>query len=570
MTPAYRWFLPLLTFSCLLLVFTVHKFPFDQTPRTFPKKKVTVLVHNHLDSNKKTAFPRDSPFFGLSFQETYGLPCSVFAETGFKQVLEDWRDYMPEFQISLPKHKPVPNFYVKNISKVFFVDEKIDFKVGDELNARIEIQEKNNLSRGGDYFIARLVYGKPSLYPDGIPGKVTDHRNGSYSIQVPLLIPGQARLEVKLIVSLRGIAELIRCTSTRSFLGSKYVSVLETGEVVECNVDFNGTSLQSDDICDYSNPRNQEPWFCAKPASKNCSRIADTTFQHYHSNFYSNYDACNDDLIRAFGWNITIPGSGLNVTVKPSESKLQEPLALCKTDLNGLDSIRPNGYVVDGSWHSRLCYNSITAGAPVNACFENKVVYFLGDSTIRQFYYLAVNSLGLISEGPNNGRVWQQPQTAGGPGNSRLYYRAHGPPLQNPGPPKSRPYMSDVLDEILPGDQEVVIVLNIGLHILYFEPSVLIHRLKGIRDAMLRLNQRRSNVRYIYRSQRVLSTLNSWLVYRHGVITRKIFKDVNNFFYFDLWDISALWPLDDYHPKAFHVEREALFLFSYICNGIQI
>ncbi|XP_078492926.1 NXPE family member 2-like [Ciona intestinalis] len=538
----------------------------------YPKPRIDYLARY------KTEFPVDSAWFGLAYQNLYGRPYSDFLDLKFEQNLENWTVYFPELMTSLNKlnqRKQNTDFTLNTFSnsRVVIVDKRTEYKTGDILNARIDAYnwKENKSSFGGDYFLARLIYGNDTLYPDGVSGVITDHRNGTYSIRVPLLIPGEARLEVRLMIPLEGIAELIRCTSMRNYIGTQYQSEYETKEKTECNIDFSYTNMTADEICDYSNPRNQEPWFCVKPPSGKCPKITNVVYSWERSSLDSTYEKCRNEFVHNLGCNQVIHGSGLPVTVSPGTEIPSLPS--CKTSLNWKTLLRPNGYFLNGAWKSTFCDNKLNSIAQARPCFENKDVYFLGDSTTRQFHYLIAGTLGMQPAGPQNGHIWQQPQTAGS-GNIRFYYRAHGPPLQNPGPPNTRPYVSDMLDEIAPGENEheVVIVFNLGLHIIYFEPSLFIHRMRGIRDAMLRLNKRRTNVRYIYRSQRVLNTSygrnNGWLAYRYNVLTREIFKNVENFFYFDGWDMSVVWPLNQFHPEPPYLEQEGIYLCNFMCNEV--
>ncbi|XP_078489637.1 NXPE family member 2-like [Ciona intestinalis] len=534
----------------------------------YPKPRIDYLARY------KTEFPNDSAWFGLAYQNLYGRPYSDFLDLKFEQKLENWTIYFPELMTSLNKlnqRKQNTDFTLNTFSnsRVVIVDKRTEYKTGDILNARIDAYDwnKNSSSFGGDYFVARLVYGD-GLNPDGIAGIVTDHRNGTYSIRVPLLTPGEARLEVRLMIPLEGIAELVRCTSLRKFLGTQYVAEFETKEQTECNVDLSFTNLTADEICDYSNPRNQEPWFCVKPPSGKCPKITNVMLINPRpSEFDLSNKRCDEPLLKQLGCNQNIQSPDFNITVS---SGIEEPKSLppCKTSLNGMEQLRPNGYFVNAAWKSKFCKNNLKTFNETRGCLENKEIYFLGDSTSRQYYYLFATKLNQsVTVPPYAKGYWHEPKTFI-TDNIRIYYRAHGPPLQNKGPPTTRPYVSDVLDEIAPGQHEVVIVFNLGLHIIYFEPSVFIQRMRGIRDAMLRLNQRRTNVRFIYRSQRVLNISNGWLAYRYNVLAREIFKNVENFFYFDVWDMSVVWPLNSFHPEQPYLEQEGIYLCNFICNGV--
>ena len=62
--------------------------------------------------------------------------------------------------------------------------------------------------------------------------------NGSYTLQVPLIIAGTYTFEVKLVVSLNGIVGMIDFTSMQNHKGHIYSAKLQINETVECNIDL--------------------------------------------------------------------------------------------------------------------------------------------------------------------------------------------------------------------------------------------------------------------------------------------------------------------------------------------
>ena len=107
-------------------------------------------------------------------------------------------------------------------------------------------------------------------------------------------------------------------------------------------------------------------------------------------------------------------------------------------------------------WNSLICSHSLNSFKSISTALTNKTLYFFGDSTITQFFMLmAVEILQLTIKGSNSDIIWQQPRIAYSDSsqnhNITMYYRAHGPPLRNPGPPSSRPYISDSILSISVG-----------------------------------------------------------------------------------------------------------------------
>uniref|UniRef100_H2YZZ0 NXPE C-terminal domain-containing protein n=1 Tax=Ciona savignyi TaxID=51511 RepID=H2YZZ0_CIOSA len=405
-------------------------------------------------------------------------------------------------------------------------------------------------------FFRGLFYS--AITPDGIPCVVTDHWNGTYSITAPLVQAASFTLEVLLVSSLEGISELVEFTGTRRDVGYVYVAELESGETVHCNVDISAYPR-----CDYSNPRNQEPWFCTKPASGVCSRITNIVFDQmpdekprfsFENETKSKYETMS-----------VIKGSGVDILVSESKATYAPPV-LKDCVVKNRKHVRPNGYMWGGRWVSLTCANTLQSVRDTRNCLKDKVVYFFGDSTIRMYSFLLASQLNLRFVGPNSNSIWQNPKTLYNLGyNITTYYRAHGPPLQNPGGPETRPYISDSLDGIRVAGKDTFIIFNIGAHLHKFGPSIFIHRMQGIRDAVLRLLNRFPETRIIYRGLSVLSTPLEWYFYRYDVIVRDIFKDIDNFMFLDFWDLTTVVPQNDYHPPPYLTEIKSLVLFDYLC-----
>jgi len=191
------------------------------------------------------------------------------------------------------------------------------------------------------------------------------------------------------------------------------------------------------------------------------------------------------------------------------------------------------------------------------------MVFFVGDSTIRQFFYLFVSKLNLLVTGPDNSVIWQQPKVAYNNWyqkfNTILYYRAHGPPLQNPGPPETRPYISDTIIDLPVGGENVYVIFNIGAHIIHYNPNIFLHRIKGIKKAIMIHYEKFPKTKFILRGFNILKYNFQWLVYRHEILLRLVFRDMHNVVFLNFWDITTVWPLKDFHPEDEPLEQQAFW-----------
>ena len=184
----------------------------------------------------ETLFP-NSRFYGMIHMNTYGWALSE--SVSFEEDWEDWKNYFPELMDNIQKQKEQnPNQDEKLLTrKVLVKVSKTKYRFGDEFVGTIVSLDGRGKPKtiGGDLYRARLVrhYG---LYPDGIPCKVIDHNNGTYTIRAPLVIPGELKLNVTLVNTIEGIMELIDQSDNLTSWGLQFLGVLNSSEVVKCNM----------------------------------------------------------------------------------------------------------------------------------------------------------------------------------------------------------------------------------------------------------------------------------------------------------------------------------------------
>ena len=331
--------------------------------------------------------------------------------------------------------------------------------------------------------------------------------------------------------------------------------------VINCNFIHRSEKLP---LCDYSNPRNGEPWFCVQPKSQTCPRIIDMKFLGKDKNMdfssICNKYSCQRNVLQ------------YSIKVSAKKAEVADSLNACSADFRHVDSYkRTSGYIEKKQWKPLHCSKTLQSLNGLRDCWKNKILYFFGDSTVRQFFYLASYQLGLKMQGPDNSEVWQQPQIAfdhkfWAITNVTLYYRAHGPPLLNPGPPESRPYISDSIIGIPVGGDGVYVIFNIGAHLFFYHPSVYIHRLRGIKNAILKHHIKFPETKFLLRGLNVVEMTYEWNIYRMELILRKMFENMRNVVFVNLWDVGTVWPLNDYHPDDKVLRQQALLLFKCACS----
>ena len=189
---------------------------------------------------------------------------------------------------------------------------------------------------------------------------------------------------------------------------------------------------------------------------------------------------------------------------------------------------------------------------------------------MRQFFESATGTFKILCSGPDNKIDKQAPQVGKSKeSNLTIYYRTHGMPVQLNGFSTARPYISDTIESLTLlkiGGPDVYVIVNIGVHLVHYDASYYVHRLLGIKKAMLDHLTIHPETRFIIRGMNVVECTHEWALFRFEIILRKIFENTEKIVVLNLWDFTTVMPLNDYHPYGDALDQEARLLFSYLCN----
>ncbi|XP_028427147.1 NXPE family member 3-like [Perca flavescens] len=203
--------------------------------------------------------------------------------------------------------------------------------VGDQLEVRINMSDFQGRPKksGGDLLLARLHNQKLGA---GVAGQVVDHLNGSYSAVFSLLWEGDAQVEVTLAHPSEAITVLKRLNSEEpDRIGFK--SLFRSGSISEttiCNVCLRPTQQP---LCNHTDLRTGEPWFCYKPKKLSCDARINQAMAHYKGNLRANEQKLFQSRVNM---KVYIRASGpANVNILPKKEGLKE------FDLHSLKQIGP-------------------------------------------------------------------------------------------------------------------------------------------------------------------------------------------------------------------------------------
>uniref|UniRef100_A0A8C5L184 Neurexophilin and PC-esterase domain family, member 3 n=1 Tax=Jaculus jaculus TaxID=51337 RepID=A0A8C5L184_JACJA len=348
---------------------------------------VVVLVANvaqveYLDHETVSATFIDSSGQFVSSQAT-GLGRNPYC--GYERQSLSSRERIEEdsllaaLQWQMPGVGPVPFAKSTDPSSSYFVilNSTGLFQVGSQLEVLVHVQDFQRKPKkyGGDYLQARIH--SPRLQA-GAVGRVLDYQNGFYKAFFTLLWPGRVKVSISLVHPSEAVRVLQRLQEEKPDR-VYFKSLFRSGgvsETTECNVCLpRGLPL-----CNFTDPYTGEPWFCFKPKKLPCS----SRINHFKGGYLKGLLTAADSALFQSGVNIKMPinSSGPDwVTVIPRRMK--------ETDLETPQDSGsfPSGYFYKDQWRPReFKMRQFNDPDNITECLQRKMVYLLGDSTIRQWF----------------------------------------------------------------------------------------------------------------------------------------------------------------------------------------
>uniref|UniRef100_E0CYW5 Neurexophilin and PC-esterase domain family, member 5 n=1 Tax=Mus musculus TaxID=10090 RepID=E0CYW5_MOUSE len=444
------------------------------------------------------------------------------------------------------------------------------FTLGSNLEAILVARDHRGRAKvhGGDLFRAQLL--GPELRA-GVPGEVKDLKNGTYLLSFPLLWAGRAQVQVRLIHSSEAVRVLQRVwrekRATVDFRGY-FRGTDGPLETVICNVDPQSTGAKGP-TCQYKDVVSGESWFCAQPSTLPCNALVG-----HSSGSYLKVTTSHDEALLA--GNVTdqkLPSGVPPILVLPATQGNMSNMALpsrppCSP---GHLSPKPSGFYYQDRWHSTFCSSrSFPTVDSILNCLAGRIVYMLGDSTLRQWWEYLRDTVPSLK--PVDLHVTYQVGPLMAVETTRgtvLHWRAHSWPLRSLRTPVAS--LHSVARELhgLAGGPYTVVVLGIGAHFTTFPPSIFARRLVGIRAAVKALLDHEPSTLVIIKLANTgyKSVYGSdWLTLQVNRLLRAAFVGLRVAFV-DAWEMtSTLNVPDNIHPRKLIVRNEVELFLSFICS----
>ncbi|XP_007893964.2 NXPE family member 3 [Callorhinchus milii] len=451
-------------------------------------------------------------------------------------------------------------------SHFLILNSQNTFHVGDQLQVMVHMYDFSGHPKqyGGDYLQARIH--TPELKAGSV-GTVVDYLNGSYKINFTLFWSGKVKVSVSLVHPSEAIQVLKRIRDERPdkvYFQSKFRSGTTT-EKTQCNL-----CLPDDlPICNFTDLKTGEPWFCYKPKKLPCS----ARVNHARGGYQNGLLMTEESRFFQSKVNLQKPilPSGPDYVTVEASSRAGASLGQC---VRGMSLTSPSGFYYKDQWMLTQCnirrFNTPTS---IIDCLQGKVVHLLGDSTIRQWFEYLDEFLPDLTKFDFGETKKNGPYTAVDIANKIMVkYRCHGPPIEfSDVSSQHLHYIANELDEIR-GGKNSVIAITIWAHFSTFPVEVYIRRLQNIRRSIVQLLNRSPDTQIIMKTANVRALKpehsifhNDWNCFQLDSVLKKMFKDINVAFV-DAWEMTIAHYLPhDIHPKPIIIKNEIDVFLSYLC-----
>ncbi|XP_030623471.1 NXPE family member 3-like [Chanos chanos] len=519
---------------------------------------------------KKIPLPR--PFNSRhngKYVSTESTP-SETADTGFSP--EEWARMLKALDWPTPD-QPITHIAMTTCpacSTFSILGQKEKYRAGDELYVHIVAKDHNNIPKlyGGDFFQAKLYSSKLKA---SVFGEVLDHRNGSYSARLLLPWVGKSQVAVRLVHSSEAIQvfkKYLNSDVVRHFYWGHFEGTGPNGtrikETVSCNLKWGQADgwKTGNCCCDYRDPQTGDEWQCEKPPTLPC----DTWVYHERGGFKNPLTSFERELLAGTLTNQGIKGHNFILNVLPSNVSIGAT-EKCQP---GMPTPVPAGFYLKDVWTSRVCNIHHFKPIEMKKCLNNKMIYMMGDSTLRQWFeYFEIKVPSLKRINTHKHRKIGPLMAVNMENNIIIRWRPHGLPLSFiKMPAVDLHYISNQIDD-LTGGPDTIIIFNIFAHLVFHPLTFYAHRVLKIRQAVLALLNRAPQTKVIIKSantgHRKNIYSNDWYFIQLNIIMREAFKDLP-VIYMDVFQMTSChYAKENIHPPAVIIANEIDIFLSFVC-----
>uniref|UniRef100_A0A8C3YQU0 Neurexophilin and PC-esterase domain family member 2 n=1 Tax=Catagonus wagneri TaxID=51154 RepID=A0A8C3YQU0_9CETA len=434
---------------------------------------------------------------------------------------------------------------------------------GDQLDVLLEVRDHLGRRKqyGGDFLRARMS--SPALQA-GASGKVTDFNNGTYLISFTLFWAGQVSLSLLLIHPSEGVSALWRARN------QGYDKVIFTGYFA------NGTSQVLSDcgltlqvnaeLCEYLDHRDREAFYCVRPPRVPCEALTHVTTRNTNISYLGKEEW---SLFQRFNMGVEITKNFTSIKVLPC-NKSENIETKCQL---GMKTPFPSGYTLEKRWIAAFCKQiELNESKNINNCLKRKLIYLMGDSTLRQWiYYLQKVVKTLKFFDLHGAGVFKTHMLLDAERHILIQWKKHSHPFitRSVYSVKDEDYIPREIDRIA-GDRDTVLVITLGQHFRPFPITVFARRAINVQKAIERLFLRSPETKVILKTENTrdmsqnAEMFSDFHGYIQNLIMRDIFVDLNVGI-IDAWDMTIAYNTNNIHPPDNVIGNQINMFLNYIC-----
>lgn len=239
----------------------------------------------------------------------------------------------------------------------------------------------------------------------------------------------------------------------------------------------------------------------------------------------------------------------------------------------GMKTPFPSGYTMEKRWIAAFCKQiELNESKNINNCLKRKLIYLMGDSTLRQWIYYLQKVVKTLKYFDLHGAgAFDTHMLLDAERHTLIQWKKHSHPIVT----KSRysvkvdNYIPREIDRIA-GDSDTVIVITIGQHFRPFPINLFARRAINIQKAIERLFLRSPETKVILKTENTRDMSQNAEIFSdfHGYIQNLIIRDIFvdlNVGIIDAWDMTIAYDTNNIHPPD-HVIRNQINMFlNYIC-----